>query len=216
MPGILCRDLVTWFFMIQELKIQWQEHIKVILILGCYFDCGENYFSHSVFHFTNRWWVTWHDPHFSELHLENSLVILAFKVIQTLRNSKLIISRKSSKNFFCCCLGFVWKPYVRECSAKWCAGRRGCVPSLCVSLLGFCRPKGWCNILKLMELFPLASMGSIEVGWEEAAWPRLEHSLVPSGISLWLQENLGGCGQVCQINLQRHIVIKKGEMALNW
>lgn len=47
-----------------------------------FFDCGESYFSSSIFHFTNSWCMMWHDP-----HLENFLVIVAFKFIQTLRNS---------------------------------------------------------------------------------------------------------------------------------
>lgn len=64
------------------------------------FDCGEIYFSSFIFHFANSWWMMWHDPHFSELHFKNFLVIVAFKLIQTLRKSKFILSRQPNKNFF--------------------------------------------------------------------------------------------------------------------
>lgn len=146
MPGILCNNFITWFSMIQNLKIQQQEHKKVIPVFRLLFWLGWKPLFPSVFCFTNSRWLQCHDLHYSELHLDNFLVIVVIEFMSVLRNSTLILSEKSSKNCsFCCCLFFLKKPRVKECSAKWCAGRMGCIPSPCVSLLGCCRQKGLCN-----------------------------------------------------------------------
>lgn len=149
LPGILCRDLITWFSMTQTLKIQHQEHKKVIPIFKVLFWLGWKLFFLSVFHFSSSRWLTWHDPRYSELHLDILLVTVVFEFMSVIRNNTLILSEKSSKNYHRVLLVVVvvfLKSHMRECSAKWCAGRMECVPSPCVSLLGCCGQKGWCNI----------------------------------------------------------------------
>lgn len=132
--------------------------------------------------------MTWCDTHFSELHLENFWVILFSKSSKHLEIVNWVFQENPVRIFLLLFgwLGFCLKAMCEGMLCKGCSGRRGCIPSPCVSLLGCCRPKGWSNILKLMGLFPLASVGSREVRWEEAAWPRLECSLLPSGVSLCL------------------------------
>ena len=143
--GTLSRGFLwykTWRFSNKNTK-------RSFLVLGCYFDWDENHFPplSSISLIVGGWL----DPHYSELHLGNFLVIVAFELMCLLRNSKLILSGKSSKN---CKLEFWWffffplflkEPRVREHSAKWCAGGMGCIPSPCVSLLGCCWQKDWCN-----------------------------------------------------------------------
>lgn len=110
MPGILRRALTTWFAMIQNLKIQQQEHRKVIPIFRLLSWLGCKPFPPPAFRFTNSQCLTWRDPHYSALHLDN-LVIVVFEFISVVRISMLILSEKSSKNDHGCGVlvwGFLW------------------------------------------------------------------------------------------------------------
>lgn len=72
-------------------------------ILGQHLNWNEKYFFASVFHFCNSQWLQQHDSDYSELHLDNLLVIVVSKHFSVLSNM-LILSqeekkkKKSSKN----------------------------------------------------------------------------------------------------------------------